>query len=77
MTRFADKFIPPRPKKELSSNLIAAAPKLLEAMKELSESLNCGDGVHYCPNCDRSMFKLKEIARAAIAEAEGENKCSS
>ena len=43
---------------------------LVGALRSVSEGLNCRDGVHYCPNCDKSMYKIQEKANAALAAAE-------
>lgn len=49
---------------EANAHLIAAAPRLLESLKDLENILSCKP-------YDRDEQKLLEIARATIAKAEG------
>lgn len=47
----------------------AEAARLREALTEVEDRLNCRgnpDVAHYCPNCDNSLHKAREIARAAL-----------
>ena len=47
----------------MTTNLLA------EALQKIVSGLNCRgtDNAHYCPNCDNSLFDLREIARSALA----------
>ena len=47
-----------------NGDLIAAAPRLLESLKDLENILSCKP-------CDRDEWKFLGMARAAIAKAEG------
>ncbi len=47
-----------------NGDLLAAAPELLESLKDLENILSCKP-------CDRDEHKLLDAARAAIAKAKG------
>ena len=42
-----------------------------DALKKIESGLECNGAAHYCPNCDRSMDGLRQIARAALSEEPG------
>lgn len=53
----------------LARAAIAALPRrdgMREALEKIERGLECNGDAHYCPNCDRSMDGLREIAPAAL-----------
>ena len=59
-----------KPEEQANARLIAAAPKLLEALQEITE----GKGrfsLDHLTHAENTIEDMKEIARAAIAAAEG------
>lgn len=49
--------------------LLEERDRLKAAMVEVEDRLNCRgsrDIAHYCPNCDNSLYKTREIAREAL-----------
>ena len=62
---------------ERAESALAAANErergLREALQAAADSMTCrDDAAHYCPNCDRSSYKARDDARAALARKEGE-----
>lgn len=57
----------PKEQRDIDARLIAAAPDLLEALKDLCSHINETRG----SNADNALF----AARLAIAKATGENQC--
>ena len=61
---------------ERAESALAAANErergLREALQAAADSMTCrDDAAHYCPNCDRSSYKARDDARAALARKEG------
>lgn len=57
-------------------DLIADWKRMREALEEIDRQLTCYphrdlDGSHYCPNCDTSIDRPRDIARAALADTKG------
>lgn len=49
--------------------VLARLEECERALTEIADRLNCrGDptSAHYCPNCDNSLYNVREIARAAL-----------
>ncbi len=50
----------------------AERDRLKAALEEVEDRLNCRGNpniAHYCPNCDNSLHKAREIARKALGDA--------